>query len=792
LSKRLRNKTSAVRRHPLVIAPLTVLALAVAFALSGSAIATTTGASPCTNAATLPGSAFEIDVNANLKADSANCIDWLNGTAYGSGVIASNDKPTGSGDDAFGQGTSENDANPTIVAGSIPPNKSDLKAFGLSSELGQASAGNPSGKFLQLFWSRVQNPSGTTNMDFELNQKFCDLTASPTNCANNGSAPAETPVRTAGDRLITYDLSKGGTVPAISIRTWSGSAWGTATVISGGANTLALGSVNTTGILAADGGPLGSQDAYTFGETSIAFSALFSGSATCGSFGSAYLKSRSSDSFSSEIKDFIAPESVHVSNCAGLTTTAQTPVTLGSPIYDVAHLAGVTANAGGTITFHLYSDALCATELSLTAAQSTVAVSGPNDYQSGNYTPTSVGSYYWRASYSGDANNAPASLTACGEAGETSVVQTISTGTVTHPVDTAGTTTTSITLGGSIYDHAIVSANAAGGGTPSGSIEFFVCVPAALTNGVCAAGTGTSIGSGTLAAVSPATTPPSADATSAAYTPAHAGTYCFRAVYTPTGSAYTGSNDSGSTAECVTVNALGTTTVTHPVNGAGTTTTSITLGGSIYDHAVVSANATGGGTPTGSVEFFVCVPAALTGGVCAAGNGTSIGTASLAALATTPPSADATSAVYTPAHAGTYCFRAVYTPTGSDYTGSNDSGSVAECVTVAPITSGISTVQAHYPNDTATITGGGGGTVDFKLYGPFTAQQTPVCTGSPVVSALGRPVNAGTASTANTTQAVTDSGTYVWLVTFTPADGDHTSATSTCGTEKYVITVTNG
>jgi hypothetical protein len=123
------------------------------------------------------------------------------------------------------------------VAGSIPPNKSDLKVFGLFQETKASS------KFLVLFSSRVQNPSGTTNMDFELNQNFCDPSAVPTNCANNGVAVPETPVRKSGDKLITYDLANGGTVPTISIRTWSGSAWRAATVISG-AGGSALGSVN--------------------------------------------------------------------------------------------------------------------------------------------------------------------------------------------------------------------------------------------------------------------------------------------------------------------------------------------------------------------------------------------------------------------------------------------------------------------------------------------------------------------------------------------------------------------
>src|SRR5215217_3995497 len=224
------------------VIPLAILLVIVVALAAGTATGTT---ATCTNTATLAGSAFEIDpapppaanTGANLKVDTAGCIDWLNdsGTAMRDGVLAKNDKPTGTSDDSFGQGTAENNPNPTIVTGSIPPNKSDLKAFGVYTE----------DQYLELFWSRVQNPSGTTNMDFELNQKFCDPTATPTNCANNGNGVTpETPVRTDGDKLITYDLSQGGTNPTISIRTWDGSQWGPATLISGsGPNAQALGAV---------------------------------------------------------------------------------------------------------------------------------------------------------------------------------------------------------------------------------------------------------------------------------------------------------------------------------------------------------------------------------------------------------------------------------------------------------------------------------------------------------------------------------------------------------------------
>jgi hypothetical protein len=163
----------------------TVLVVAMAAIAGGIAFGTTTGPNACTNTATLDGSAFEIDADANQVVNSTNCIDWL--TASGATIKA--DSASGSGDESFGEGTKEDTALPTVVSGSIPPNKSDLKAFGVYTESGQVRTGNPTGKFLELLWTRVQDPSGTTNMDFELNQKRCGSGPAFTNCAPNHITP---------------------------------------------------------------------------------------------------------------------------------------------------------------------------------------------------------------------------------------------------------------------------------------------------------------------------------------------------------------------------------------------------------------------------------------------------------------------------------------------------------------------------------------------------------------------------------------------------------------------------
>jgi hypothetical protein len=160
--------------------------------------ATTASAVDCSPASTVGSSAFEIDTDlingADLEAEAANCIDWLVNT--GTRGVKQQDALSGGGDDSFGEGTSEDDPVPTKVSGSIPPNKSDLSWFGVNTETGTDGE-----QFLQLFWSRVQNPKGTTIMDFELNQLACLPPGETAGCSTNGV----TPVRSDGDLLITYD-----------------------------------------------------------------------------------------------------------------------------------------------------------------------------------------------------------------------------------------------------------------------------------------------------------------------------------------------------------------------------------------------------------------------------------------------------------------------------------------------------------------------------------------------------------------------------------------------------------
>jgi hypothetical protein len=124
----------------------------------------------------------------------------------------------------------------------------------------------------------------------------------------------------------------------------------------------------------------------------------------------------------------------------------------------------------------------------------------------------------------------------------------------------------------------------------------------------------------------------------------------------------------------------------------------VALGTVLFDKAVVTGT-TIGGTPTGAVNFFVCSPSQLTGGVCAAGTGSAV-TGNPKALSgisgSNPPAASALSGGVTASLAGTWCFRANYVPSGSIYDPSNDTGSTTECVKVNPdTTTTVTTPQVN-------------------------------------------------------------------------------------------------
>jgi hypothetical protein len=292
--------------------------------------------------ASLAGSNFEIDVDANLKRDDpAPSIDWASVTE-----IRATDKVNGTGDDSYAGGVKEDTVCPGVTTDSIPPNKSDLLSFHVYREAG--TGGHPG--FLNLAWSRVSDPTGTTLMDFEFNQ-------SSTKCASGPNV-----VRTAGDLLIEYSIDQGGSRADITARTWTGSAWGAPADLDVPSATCgnapcAAGTINSSPIPAADSDGLiasGSKQARTFGEAQIDLRLLFQPN-KCTSFGSAMLKSRSSDSFTSQLKDFVAPVSINLQNCGQVIIRKQTdPASPGAPLF--GYTKAFNTDPASANTFQLADD----------------------------------------------------------------------------------------------------------------------------------------------------------------------------------------------------------------------------------------------------------------------------------------------------------------------------------------------------------------------------------------------------------------------------------------------------
>jgi len=292
--------------------------------------------------ASLASSNFEIDVDANLKVDdAAPSIDWASVTE-----IRATDQVNGTGDDSYAGGVKEDTVCPGATTDSIPPNKSDLLSFHVYREPG---VGTHPG-FLNLAWSRVTEPTGTTLMDFEFNQ-------SSTKCSSGPNV-----VRSAGDLLIEYSIDQGGSRADITARTWTGGAWGAPADLDVPSATCgnapcAAGTINSSPIPAAESDGLGAKSARTFGEAQLDLRLLFQPN-KCSSFGSAMLKSRSSDSFTSQLKDFVAPVGINLQNCGQVIIRKETNPDENPNTTDFGYTKSFATDPVSASTFTLKDDGM--------------------------------------------------------------------------------------------------------------------------------------------------------------------------------------------------------------------------------------------------------------------------------------------------------------------------------------------------------------------------------------------------------------------------------------------------
>jgi uncharacterized surface anchored protein len=336
MSARILGPRGSTRRRRFVWIPLlAVTVLALLFAASAAGVL---------NQGTPFASTFEAQ-DGDLAVNDGGTHDWntpvetinCGTTIPTTGTNCGTDLAKSGSDNAFGQGSKEDIVNPTVVFGSIPPNKSDLTRFYINKE--QVGTHH----YVYLAWER-SNVLGTANMDFELDQNQCVVGGTHNTCDPNGV----TAVRVNGDLLVTYDFENGGARPSLHTLRWldpnSGTGtdpytgsplgtgkdlqcfssnaypcWGDQRDIT--AAGLSEGGINTANVVDTNpplSGPTPQTTlpGLTFGEAGLDLDniGVFSSTA-CEAFGSAFLKSRSSTSFPSEIKDFIAPVPINITNC---------------------------------------------------------------------------------------------------------------------------------------------------------------------------------------------------------------------------------------------------------------------------------------------------------------------------------------------------------------------------------------------------------------------------------------------------------------------------------------------
>jgi hypothetical protein len=810
-----------------VVALCGAVTLATGLAVLGPAISSADNPSGCDFSPTnngvqgclgpLSGSTFAGgDGNLLTNPTTFGTTDWQNVAGLNPGF----DLPSGTGDNSFGQGTKEDNPAVSVVSGSIPPNKSDLTRFYEASEIGSNKH-----TFLYLGWERT-NVLGTANFDFEINQTSQpDLT----------TPGAKTLVRNPGDLLVTYDFTNGGGKPTIGLQRWLTTAttptvpsfptnvcfssntfpcWGDQLTLDGTDSIAAVNNLDAVSdpLFPTQPNAQPSVPALQFGETAIDLTKSGAFPPGCENFGSAFVKSRSSASFTAELKDFIAPIPVNISNCGSIKIIKHTDprgidqvfnYTSNLPAEPPGTVGGVPqggVTCPGKPSAGVQADgSFCLNDAGNSAGGDSAGNTVFNNaVLAGNtYTVTEgaepSGFTFEKLSCTGGTTSTSGETATINLKPNDNVVCTYvnqqNTATLATHVSDAGP----VTPGGTtIHDTATVTGNQAAD-TPSGTVTFFLCGP--IPTGSCSSG-GTNIGTGTLggSGATASAVSPDLNTTASVLGP---GRYCFRAEW-PGDTNYPAAliefGGSSGTNECFTVVPIITNTTSTPSVGSGGTTT---FGSTVTDHAVVQALKSGDGTPTGTVTFFVCDPTQTVGGACPDGHGTPFGSPvdTTAVAMSSPPASSADSSGVLANQTGTWCFRAVYTPgppNGNNYLGSEDA-TTGECFTVTD-TTGSSSNQDWLPNDTASVSSAHGaplnGTLSVQLY---MGDNCGVTSGSAVGGQLYSTVLSGASSpatliTTNTTFKVTMSSSVSWLVTFNSTDSNVASS-SHC--ESTSLTINN-
>jgi len=551
------------------------------------------------------------------------------------------------------------------------------------------------------------------------------------NCTAPTTTTSFSGTHTVNDLLFTAEFTTGGSVTTLNAFNWTGTALNTTPIVTSNDCTAAPSTANFCA--RSNAAPItnvpwpvqdktsaaGTLATAEFFEVGIDLTGFLGANAPC--INRFLFDSRASPSPTADLHDF-AIGSLSTCPKAHITTNASpTPIALGSSSSDTATVTLTNSNAmvAGTVDFKVFGPSstntpTCTGTPAASFTGKTISGTGSATANSGLFTPTLPGYYFWTATYNptGPRNGNTVS-TSCGDAGETLVV-------VSSQITTSATNP--VTLGMTATDVATVTL------TPSsqpvlGTVDFTVYGPVPTNTPMCTTVAGTFTG----VAISGAGTGATAQAS---FTATQAGYYFWKAKYNPQTPANgpVAASNCGDTGE--------TTKVISSAITSAVSVSMITFGGSVMDKATVTLNPSDS-IVAGTVDFTVFGPNNPT---C---SGTPVASFPGNVIGPGPSPQSVTSPSFTPPATGTYRWVAVYNPAGTangnTATGiCGDSTETAVVLTIPKIT-GFGFTNTPTNNDPTL----GSGTVTYTFtvhnFGtsPVSLTGTLVVSGSATVSCTG-------------------------------------------------------
>src|SRR4051812_15678067 len=655
-------------------------------------------------------SGFE-DADGNLDP-TASCMDWNGFTPTWSGSPATTPPQTGTAtnngfsfvgatdlfnstsDNIYAGGVKQDTVCPGTVTGKAN-DKADLAAIYIAAKQINGQT------YLFLAWERQLDT--TVNSDvfvsFEFNQSKVSCGA--------GSPFVQ---RTGGDLLIEYNFQSGNST--IDVQQWNATTktWNPLPTPPFEASVNA-GTVSDT--IRPDKNV--SLTTFEFGEAGLDLSALDltgNGGKACETFGGVLGGSRTSKSGdNAQLKDFVGPAPLDVSNCVSPTVTTAlknhadnssitngSSIPFGSTVHDTATLGNlVSGTPTGKVQYTFFTNINCS-GAGTSAGLKTLNADGtvPNSDPEG---PLAAGAYSFEAQYlsGNDPNYSDSEVSGCEPF---HVIASPSIGTTQTP--------SSGGLAASLSDSATLSGTSNLLGT--GSVTFYLYAPGATCHND---GSGTTVYSH-VASSTVSTNGPFASGSFAG--PLVAGTYQWVAVFS--GDANNSSASSGCGNEPVVITASPSITTTQSETTGG-------LADSLSDSATL--HSTSNLLGTGTVTFYLFAP----GVACNTAGTGNVYTHTVTGISTNGPHASGSFAG--PLVAGTYHWLAVFSG-DTNNPGPVDSGCASEpvVITASPTVTTDQTPKSGSVgdtlNDSATLHNTsillGTGSVTIFLFEPGVACDT--------------------------------------------------------------------